>query len=217
MRRPSNLVEISCRVGCLRKSTRLAVTEVRSSRPVRGNCTVSCRDSYVNENVKSPGSVALACPLYNTNDQNNAQLQAVDESTLPVCVDPCSSMSCGHGTCTVEGTTASCTCADGYTGDRCEIDPCTGYDCSGHGTCHDNRQCSCHPKWSGSDCSKQCCTAYGIGTEETTSCLACGGQPCKQAPMHTACGPAHHGCSTCVVCKPGVSSYNCGIDCDYRC
>jgi hypothetical protein len=54
--------------------------------------------------------------------------------------DPCDGVTCsGHGTCVVDGDSASCDCNDGYHADglRCvaDDDPCDGVTCSGHGDC----------------------------------------------------------------------------------
>ena len=71
----------------------------------------------------------------------------------------CDSIDCGnHGTCIEDE--GSCTCTNGYTGDRCEVlpDPCEyprHVDCGAHGVCgcHFGQcGCNCTDGYTGSSC-----------------------------------------------------------------
>ncbi|KAF5842612.1 hypothetical protein DUNSADRAFT_6082, partial [Dunaliella salina] len=74
----------------------------------------------------------------------------------------CSSLDCGaHGSCKAVGPNIHCVCADGYSGEHCEVPPeiCYGVDCSNAGVCvtvHGANgpygQCACLPGYSGSAC-----------------------------------------------------------------
>merc|ERR1719174_202429 len=56
-------------------------------------------------------------------------------------------------------THATCQCATGWEGPRCERPTCPNR-CSAHGTCMgDSGVCACHAGWKGEDCSTRRCPA----------------------------------------------------------
>ncbi|XP_072011956.1 neurocan core protein isoform X2 [Engystomops pustulosus] len=73
---------------------------------------------------------------------------------------PCSHSPCLHmGTCQSNGSTYSCICHKGYTGENCEIDmdECLSNPCQNGGTCIDEINsflCLCLPSYGGSTCGK---------------------------------------------------------------
>ncbi|XP_069623805.1 neurocan core protein isoform X3 [Ranitomeya imitator] len=73
---------------------------------------------------------------------------------------PCSHSPCLHmGTCQSNGSTYSCMCNKGYTGENCEIDidECLSNPCQNGGTCIDEVNsflCLCLPSYGGSTCGK---------------------------------------------------------------
>ncbi|KAG8594908.1 hypothetical protein GDO81_001358 [Engystomops pustulosus] len=73
---------------------------------------------------------------------------------------PCSHSPCLHmGTCQSNGSTYSCICHKGYTGENCEIDmdECLSNPCQNGGTCIDEIDsflCLCLPSYGGSTCGK---------------------------------------------------------------
>ncbi|XP_077108599.1 neurocan core protein isoform X3 [Ranitomeya variabilis] len=73
---------------------------------------------------------------------------------------PCSHSPCLHmGTCQSNGSTYSCMCNKGYTGENCEIDidECLSNPCQNGGTCIDEINsflCLCLPSYGGSTCGK---------------------------------------------------------------
>ncbi|XP_073411230.1 neurocan core protein isoform X1 [Dendrobates tinctorius] len=73
---------------------------------------------------------------------------------------PCSHSPCLHmGTCQSNGSTYSCMCSKGYTGENCEIDidECLSNPCQNGGTCIDEINsflCLCLPSYGGSTCGK---------------------------------------------------------------
>ncbi|KAG9486485.1 neurocan core protein [Eleutherodactylus coqui] len=73
---------------------------------------------------------------------------------------PCSHSPCLHmGTCQSNGSTYSCVCHKGYTGENCEIDidECLSNPCQNGGTCIDEINsflCLCLPSYGGSTCGK---------------------------------------------------------------
>ncbi|XP_075063899.1 neurocan core protein isoform X3 [Mixophyes fleayi] len=73
---------------------------------------------------------------------------------------PCSHSPCLHmGTCQFNGSTYSCICHKGYTGENCEIDidECLSNPCQNGGTCIDEINsflCLCLPSYGGNTCGK---------------------------------------------------------------
>nr|DBA28293.1 TPA: hypothetical protein GDO54_008680 [Pyxicephalus adspersus] len=73
---------------------------------------------------------------------------------------PCAHSPCLHmGTCQSNGSTYSCICHKGYTGENCEIDidECLSNPCQNGGTCIDEIDsflCLCLPSYGGSTCGK---------------------------------------------------------------
>ncbi|XP_073517148.1 neurocan core protein isoform X2 [Phyllobates terribilis] len=73
---------------------------------------------------------------------------------------PCSHSPCLHmGTCQSNGSTYSCICNKGYTGENCEIDidECLSNPCQNGGTCIDEINsflCLCLPSYGGSTCGR---------------------------------------------------------------
>eukprot|EP01052_Picozoa_sp_SAG31_P012600 SAG31_NODE_741_length_12429_cov_13.571127_4_plen_1359_part_00 len=95
---------------------------------------------------------------------------------------PCHFTSCGaHGTCSVNGTQATCVCTDGYSGDNCEDgpDPCQVLDCGVHGECDTiSVSCACAEGWTGPSCAiaiDPCegitCGEHGFCTHGTCTCI----------------------------------------------
>uniref|UniRef100_A0A8B9BF88 Neurocan core protein n=1 Tax=Anser brachyrhynchus TaxID=132585 RepID=A0A8B9BF88_9AVES len=74
--------------------------------------------------------------------------------------DPCQNNPCLHGgTCHANGSVCSCSCAQGFTGENCEIDidDCLSSPCQNGGTCIDEVNsfvCLCLPSYGGSRCEK---------------------------------------------------------------
>ena len=69
-------------------------------------------------------------------------------------------------------TPGTCACTGGWTsgtGSNCDVDPCTGYDC-GHGSCHDNKQCSCNSGWEGNRCGNRISCGPAPSPAHTTGC-----------------------------------------------
>ena len=81
--------------------------------------------------------------------------------------DPCAGVSCsGHGSCSADGSSASCTCDSGYhpQGPNClaDADPCAGQTCSGHGTC----------TASGAAAACTCASSYHPDSHDPLACIS---------------------------------------------
>ena len=127
--------------------------------------------------------------------------------------NPCYGKVCGpqsHGDC--RESDGKCICSHGWSGDMCDVDPCSGYDC-GHGTCVDNAQCDCDNGYSGNHCEtfdpclgKDCghgscqvvngiktrcvCKLYYTGTAcDSIQCVDCCGQ--DASGFFNRCAGAH--------------------------
>jgi hypothetical protein len=81
--------------------------------------------------------------------------------------DPCSTNPCQHGgTCTSDGSSHTCVCPTGYTGDNCEIepsDPCSTNPCQHGGTCTSDgssHTCVCPTGYTGDNCETEDQTTY---------------------------------------------------------
>ncbi|KAK7506491.1 hypothetical protein BaRGS_00001966, partial [Batillaria attramentaria] len=96
------------------------------------------------------------CPAGQTTVTNGSTTCVDAESVV------CSPTTCqNNGVCSVLLHEAYCTCAPGFTGDRCEenIDDCTPTSCSGFGTCIDGVNgftCSCVENYSGTFTNSTC-------------------------------------------------------------
>jgi syndecan 4 len=87
---------------------------------------------------------------------------------------------CSTGTIHTENQ--KCSCAAGFSGDRCEIHPCDntaeghpqkGEKCSGrsHGTCMNNKKCKCNPGYVGPKCGRTCPKLNGKTCSEHGECV----------------------------------------------
>ncbi|XP_048196652.1 neurocan core protein [Perognathus longimembris pacificus] len=82
------------------------------------------------------------------------------ESTEEAPMDPCENNPCLHGgSCSANSSTYGCSCAQGFTGENCEIDmdDCACSPCQNGGTCIDEVAgfvCLCLPSYGGSLCEK---------------------------------------------------------------
>ncbi|HYP88702.1 MAG TPA: hypothetical protein VEQ59_11125, partial [Polyangiaceae bacterium] len=82
-----------------------------------------------------------------------------DESGGVPPASPCDDNDCRNGaSCKVVGSAYQCDCADGFNGDKCEvdIDDCAAHPCQNEGTCTDkvaDYSCACPDGFTGHDCS----------------------------------------------------------------
>ncbi|MGI5862172.1 MAG: lamin tail domain-containing protein [Myxococcales bacterium] len=123
----------------------------------------------------STGAAVCACAAgYAGPKCNSCAADYVATSTEPlVCepaTDPCEPNPCVHGTCTAEGGTANCACAEGWAGDLCDTcaegyvlvgdacvaNPCNSNPCGAHGTCsldeNNAAVCTCTDNFAGEHC-----------------------------------------------------------------
>ncbi|XP_022079115.1 uncharacterized protein LOC110973026 isoform X3 [Acanthaster planci] len=113
--------------------------------------------------------------------------------------DPCDSNPCVHGECHSRPNGGyRCQCKQGYTGDKCEIepDPCDSNPCV-HGVCHSRPnggyRCQCKQGYSGNKCEIE-------------------PDPCSSNPcVHGECHSRPNGGYRC-QCKPGYSGDKCEIE-----
>ncbi|KAG8454911.1 hypothetical protein GDO86_001218 [Hymenochirus boettgeri] len=93
-------------------------------------------------------------------DDNNSLWLIEDHTSAQGEPQPCSHNPCLHmGTCQSNGSTYSCICHRGYSGENCEIDidECQSNPCQNGGTCIDEINsflCLCLPSYGGSTCEK---------------------------------------------------------------
>ncbi|KAF5825691.1 hypothetical protein DUNSADRAFT_7535, partial [Dunaliella salina] len=94
----------------------------------------------------------------------------VDASNSTEC-NLCDSLNCGaHGRCKATGPNVRCICADGYSGENCQVPPglCYGTGCSNLGLClvadeggGKEEYCACLPGYAGKDCQFEVGGSYG--------------------------------------------------------
>ena len=110
------------------------------------------------------------------------------------------------GTCAVDGAAAqgfTCTCADGYTGDTCELPPCAASPCQNGGTCTTNAaaeggySCSCPATHFGTNCETFVCDLEPCQNGGT-----CSGDAAAPSGFTCACATGFAGatCSDSVAC-----------------
>uniref|UniRef100_A0A8C5QBB5 Neurocan core protein n=1 Tax=Leptobrachium leishanense TaxID=445787 RepID=A0A8C5QBB5_9ANUR len=93
-------------------------------------------------------------------EEDSAQWLLDDHASAEGETHPCSHNPCLHmGTCQSNGSTYSCICHKGYSGENCEIDidECLSNPCQNGGTCIDEINsflCLCLPSYGGSTCGK---------------------------------------------------------------
>ncbi|KAM8960439.1 neurocan core protein, partial [Pelodytes ibericus] len=93
-------------------------------------------------------------------EEDSKQWLVEDHTSAQGEPEPCSHNPCLHmGTCQSNGSTYSCLCHKGYTGENCEIDidECLSNPCQNGGTCIDEINsflCLCLPSYGGSMCGK---------------------------------------------------------------
>ncbi|OCU00843.1 aggrecan core protein [Xenopus laevis] len=93
-------------------------------------------------------------------DEDSSLWMIEDHTSTQGEPQPCSHNPCLHmGTCQSNGSTYSCICHKGYSGENCEIDidECLSNPCQNGGTCIDEINsflCLCLPSYGGSTCGK---------------------------------------------------------------
>ena len=79
-----------------------------------------------------------------------------EPSTTEALTNACSYFPCENGgTCSNAGSDYKCTCADGFSGNECEITPCSSYPCMYDGECEisgGSFECVCPEGFSGDRC-----------------------------------------------------------------
>lgn len=134
-------------------------------------------------------------------------------STTPSCF-PDDSICHNGGTCSEDSTVlvgTKCSCADGFSGDRCERkDSCSNDQCNhgfivvnSDGNCSVDGECTCEPNWQPDSAQKPCNECALLSTKEVDGVFSC----FLPGTNSTATLPT---CSAC-VCNRGYSGPRCAV------
>lgn len=136
-------------------------------------------DSSSDDASESDANVIGDADVTDSTVESDAEMaDASSDAATDVCApSPC----LNGGTCSDVGGIATCSCANGYEGELCEVTPCTDNPCLHGGTCTvagSGFSCACQAPYTGATCQLQrTCTGTPMACAIQPQTIACGNVP----------------------------------------